>query len=76
MNGNAGRRARINERVEITTIDGAIRRLEPGACAVEDHGAVARIHGAQGTEQAPAEISGRQLSQLRAYRQLVFLSWH
>lgn len=70
------RRARINECVEITTIDGAIRRMEPGACAVEDHGAMARIYGIQDTEHPLAEISGRQLSQLLAYRQLVFLSWH
>jgi hypothetical protein len=43
---------------------------------VEDHGAMARIYGTQDTEHPLAEISGRQLSQLLAYRQLVFLSWH
>lgn len=70
------RRARFNEPIEVTALDGAHSQFDSGECFVQDLGSSARIFESARPDRPRAEISGDTLSELLVHHKLVFLSCH
>lgn len=75
MHPTAFRRARLNQTIDVTDLDGTAHRCSAGECEVVDLGATVRLYEPRHHEKAMAEVPAQALSAMLAHRQLVFLSW-
>ena len=69
------RRARVDQPVIVSSMDGALDVLRPGEYYVEDAGMTMRLHQDAAGAHAVAEVKIPAFDALLTQRQVVFLSW-